>query len=87
MGSGCLSPFSHEGGLGSIPDGPREICGGQSGTWTGFLQALLFPPVNIIPTLLHSHLHLQVALTRGTNGESLGTFHTTMIFNTSRSIR
>jgi hypothetical protein len=45
MGSGSYSTVSHEGGLGSILDGPRVICGGQSGTRTGFLQVLRFPPV------------------------------------------
>ena len=38
------------------------------------LSLLLFPPVSIIPPMLHTHLHLQVALTRRTNGPSLGTF-------------
>ena len=48
MGSRSYSPFSHEGGLVSILDGRREICGGQSGTWTGFHQVLRFRPVSII---------------------------------------
>jgi hypothetical protein len=38
-----------------------------------FLSVLPFPPVSIIPPVLHTHLHLQVALTRRTNGPSLGT--------------
>jgi len=39
-----------------------------------FLPALLFPPVSIIPTTFHTHLHIHVALTRRTNGRRLGTF-------------
>jgi hypothetical protein len=38
-----------------------------------FIQELRFSPVNIIPTLLHTHLHLYVALTRRAKGRSLGT--------------
>ena len=33
-----------------------------------FLQVLLFPPVNIIPPLLHMHLRVHFAVTRRTNG-------------------
>jgi hypothetical protein len=40
-----------------------------------FLQYFLFPlPVPFRP-MLHARLHLHVALTRRTNGRSLGTFH------------
>jgi hypothetical protein len=44
-----------------------------------FLPVLQFSPVSIIPSMLHIHLHLHVALTRRTNGRSLGTFQKIMI--------
>ena len=37
------------------------------------LPVLLLSPISIIPPLLHTHLHLHVAVTR-TNGRSLGIF-------------
>jgi len=37
------------------------------------LRVFQFSPVNIIPPLLNSHLHLLVALTRGSKERSLGT--------------
>jgi hypothetical protein len=43
---------------------PYEIYGGQSGTGSVFHRVLRFCPVNIIPPLLHTHLHLDVAFTR-----------------------
>ena len=39
-----------------------------------FLPVLLFHPVSIFPPMPHTRLHLHVALTRGINGRSLGTF-------------
>jgi hypothetical protein len=39
-----------------------------------FLRVLRFHPLSIIPTALHIHLQLRVAVTRRTNGRSLGTF-------------
>jgi len=38
------------------------------------LRVALVAPVSIIPPMFHIHLHLYVALTRRTNGRSLGTF-------------
>jgi hypothetical protein len=32
------------------------------------LRALLFSPVSVIPPVLHTHLHLHVSLTSGTEG-------------------
>jgi hypothetical protein len=45
-----------------------------------FLRLLQFSPVSIIPPMLHTHLHLHVALNRRTNGQRLGTFQTAMFF-------
>jgi hypothetical protein len=52
---------------------PCEICSGQSGTGTGFLQVLPNLPVNIILTALHTHLYPHVALNR-IKGRRLGSF-------------
>ena len=41
---------------------PHETCGAQSGTGTGFSAHPSVSPVSIIPPMLHSHLHLHVAL-------------------------
>ena len=51
-----------------------------------FLRVLQFFPVYIIPPMLHTHLHLYVALTRRTNGRSLGTFQIAVLFRQSGSI-
>jgi len=39
-----------------------------------FSQYFSFPPVSVYPPMLSRHFHLHVALTRRTNGRSLGTF-------------
>ena len=49
----------------------------------GFFRVLRFYPVNIIPPILHTHLHLHVALTRRTNGRILGTFEKAVVFRKS----
>jgi hypothetical protein len=51
-----------------------------------FLPVLLFYLVCIIPPTLHTHLHLHVALTRRTNGRSLGTSRKEMLFRKSISV-
>jgi hypothetical protein len=43
---------------------PCGFCGAQSGTATGFSPALLFPPVSIIPPVLHTNFQIHAALTR-----------------------
>ena len=43
---------------------PRGICGGRSGSGTGYSSARLFPPVSIIPPMVHSHLQSYSDLTR-----------------------
>jgi len=48
------------------------------------LPVLLFSPVSVIPPMLHTH-HLHAALSRMTNGQSLGTFVKTKFYRKSRS--
>jgi hypothetical protein len=45
-----------------------EIYGEQSPTGTDFFLVLRFSPVSIIQTMLLTHFHLRVTLTRMTNG-------------------
>jgi hypothetical protein len=45
-----------------------------------FLRLLRFPPVSIIPPVLHTHLYLHTVLQRRTNGRSLGTSQKAMLF-------
>jgi len=45
-----------------------------------FLRLMWFPPVNIIPPMSHTPLHLHTALTRWTNERSLGTFQQSNAF-------
>ena len=52
----------------------HEICGRHGGTGTDFSPGTSVPPVSTIPPTLHTHLHLHDAVTRRTNGRSLGIF-------------
>ena len=51
-----------------------------------FFRALQFCPVSIIPQLFHTHLHLHVAVTRRTNGRSMGTFQNAILLQKSEII-
>ena len=51
-----------------------------------FLRVLLLSPVSIILTVLYAHMHLHVAVTRRTDGRSLGTFQNTVLFRKMGSI-
>jgi len=50
------------------------------------LQVIRVSPVAIILPLLHTHFYLHVALTRITNGASLGTFKKAVLFRKSGGI-
>jgi len=52
---------------------PCDICDRQSVNGTGFCPSTSVFLVSFFPLLLHTHLHLHVALTRRTKGRSLGT--------------
>jgi hypothetical protein len=58
--------------------GPRSVCVtfvvDRVALGQVFIPVLRFSPVSIIPSMLHTQLHLHVALTRRTNRRSLGTF-------------
>jgi hypothetical protein len=46
----------------------------------------LFPPVSIIPPMLHIHLHLHVARTRTTTRRRLETFQTALLLRKSGGV-
>lgn len=51
-----------------------------------YLLTVLFPPASVIPPMLHIRLHLYVALTKRTNGQSLGTFLKAVLCQKSWSV-
>jgi len=67
-----------------------DIHGGHSGSVTFMVDTvalwqvsplvLPFPPLSVIPPIPHTHFQLHVAVTRRTNGRSLGTFQKTILF-------
>jgi hypothetical protein len=64
-------PITAEGAVLS-QDRSCQSCGEQRDNGPRFPRLLPFPPVSIIPPMLHTH-HLRVAVAR-TNARSLGTF-------------
>jgi len=62
------------------------MCDGQVAMGASFLLAFRFTLLSIIPPILHTNLQLNVALTRRTNGQSLGTFRKGMLNRKSGSI-
>jgi hypothetical protein len=63
-----------------------EIYGRQSGVWQGLLRALRFSPASILPTVIHTYLHLHVALTRRTKTRSLESSRKAMLYRKPMSI-
>jgi hypothetical protein len=63
-----------------------ELFGGQSGTGTVFLRVLWLSHISIIPLMLNSVLRPHFAVTRRTNGRSLGTLPKATVFRKSGNI-
>jgi hypothetical protein len=59
----------------------------KAALWLVFFLVLRYSPVRTIPPTIYLHLHLHKALTRGTNGPSLGTVLKSMLFRKPWSIR
>jgi hypothetical protein len=70
------------GGPGLIPGQSMwDLCCTKWHGNTFLSRVLQFSPVTIIPPTLHTHLHLQVALTRRKKGRTLGNFQKAMLFS------
>ena len=50
-----------------------------------FLRVLPSFPAGMIPSIIHAHLHVHVAVTLRKNGRRLGTFQTAVLFGKSGS--
>jgi len=74
-GLNCQSPACHRQGTDSISGQFVWDLRWTKWHWDAFFSWVLrFSPVTIIPPLLHTHLHLHVALTRRTNARNLGPY-------------
>ena len=65
---------------------PRVICSGWSASGSGYCPSTSLSPVSITPPMLHTHLHLHVALPRRTHWRSLGTLQTAMLLRKPASV-
>jgi len=61
-------------------DSAYENCGGQSGTLTDLSPSTSVSLLGIVPSTLHTHLHLHVELTRRTTTQNMRTFQKAMLF-------
>jgi len=51
-----------------------EICAGLSGCGEGFRPSTWISPISIIPSVLHTHQHINTTTIRRTSGWRLGIF-------------
>ena len=83
LGSGSYSPASPR-RPGLHPSQSVRFVVDKVGLEHAFLWVPRLSPVSIIPPVLHTQIHQHVALTRSTNGKSLGTFQKPTLFRKSR---
>jgi hypothetical protein len=55
--------------------------------WSFFLEVLTFSPLNVIPSALWTHLHLNISVDRSTNGRRLWSLQQTKPFRKSKNSR